>query len=111
MFAVGKGIFLIGNAQQSQSAAVILSRTVDFQLNAEITRAVSVEDGTGLEIVIVDRGVFDSVKTIAAIGIVVVQRIPAVIVGDSLPTAGAMGVVVPEAVIADGAASSLPFVF
>ena len=102
MFAVGKGIFLIGNAQQSRSVAVILSCTVDLQLNAEIARAGSIEDGTGLEIVIMDRGVFDSVKTIAAIGIVVVQRVPAVIVGDSLSTADAMGIVVPEAVIADG---------
>ena len=72
MFAVGKGIFLIGNAQQSRSVAVILSRAVDFQLNAEVARAISVEGGAGLEIVIVDRGVFDSVKAIAAIGIVVV---------------------------------------
>ena len=100
VLAVGKGVLPVGDVQQRRGILTVLARTVDLQLYAEEAGPRAVEDGAGLEIVVVDRTVLNVGATVAAIGVVVVVGIPALIKGDETAAAGASGIV---AVIAVGA--------
>lgn len=102
MLAVGQRLRLVGDVHQRLRAAVTFTAVIDFQLHAEIAWAVAVEDGVGLEVVVVDGAVLDGRAAIGTVGIVGVQRIPAVVGVNGVAAAGAADVVLPEAVIADG---------
>ena len=97
---LGKGVLPVGDVQQHRGILTVLARAVDLQLHAEEAGPRAVENGAGLEIVIVDGTVFNVGAAVAAIRIVIVVRIPALIEGDEAAAAGAAGVV---AVIAGGA--------
>ncbi len=97
---LGKGVLPVGDVQQRRGILTVLARAVDLQLHAEEAWPGAVEDGTGLEVIVVDRAVLDVGAAVAAIRIVIVVRIPALIEGDEAAAAGAAGVV---AVIAAGA--------
>lgn len=97
---LGKGVLPVGDVQQRRGILTVLARAVDLQLHAEEAGPGAVEDGTGLEVIVVDRAVLDVGAAVAAIRIVIVVRIPALIEGDEAAAAGAAGVV---AVIAAGA--------
>ena len=97
---LGKGVLPVGDVQQHRGILTVLARAVDLQLHAEAAWPGAVEDGTGLEVIVVDRAVLDVGAAVAAIRIVIVVRIPALIEGDEAAAAGAAGVV---AVIAAGA--------
>lgn len=102
VLAVGQRFRLIGDVHQRLRAAVAFTAVIDFQLYAEIARAFAAEDGEGLEVVIVDGAVLDGSAAIGTVGIVVVQRIPAVVGVDDAPAADASGVVPVIAFGADG---------
>ena len=97
---LGKGVLPVGDVQQCRSVLVVLTGAVDLQLDTEEAGPGAIEDGTGLEIVIMDNAVFNVGAAVTAIRIVIVVRIPALIEGDEAAAAGAAGVV---AVIAAGA--------
>ena len=97
---LGKGVLPVGDVQQHRGILTVLARAVDLQLHVEEAGPGAVEDGTGLEIVVVDGTVLDVGAAVAAIGVVVVVGIPAVIKGDEAAAAGTAGVV---SVIAAGA--------
>ena len=85
VLAVGKGVLPVGNVQQGRGVLVVLAGTVDLQLDTEEAGPGAIEDGTGLEIVIMDSAVFNVGAAVTAIGIVIVVRIPAAIKGIRLP--------------------------
>ena len=101
VLAVGKGVLPVGNVQQCRGVLTVLARAVDLQLHAEEAGPGAVEDGTGFEIVIVDSAVFDVGTAVAAIGIVVVVRIPAAIKGNKAAASGTAGVIAVAAVRTD----------
>lgn len=102
MLAVGQRLRLVGDVHQRLRAAVTFTAVIDFQLHAEIAWAVAVEDGVGLEVVVVDGAVLDGRAAIGTVGIVGVQRIPAVVGVDDAPAADAAGVVPVVVFGADG---------
>ena len=102
VLAVGKGVLPVGDVQQRRGILTVLARTVDLQLYAEEAGPRAVEDGTGLEIVIMDSAVFNVGAAVAAIGIVVIVGIPAVIKGDEAAAAGTPSVIAVAAGRADG---------
>ena len=102
VLAVGQHFGLVGNVHQGFRAAVAFTAVVDLQLHTKVTWAVAVEDGVGLEVVVVDGAVLDGRAAIGTVGIVVVQRIPAVVGVDDAPAADAAGVVPVVAFGADG---------
>ena len=81
VLAIGKGVLLVGDVQQCQGILVVLTSAVDLQLDTEEAGPGAIEDGTGLEIVIMDSAVFNVGAAVTAIGIVIVVRIPAAIKG------------------------------
>ena len=98
---LGKGVLPVGDVQQRRGILTVLARAVDLQLHAEEAWPGAVEDGTGFEIVIVDSAVFDVGTAVAAIGIVVVVRIPAAIKGNKAAASGTAGVIAVAAVGTD----------
>ena len=100
VLAVGKGVLPVGNVQQGRGVLTVLARTIDLQLHAKETGPGAVENGTRLEIVIVDGAVFDVGTAVAAVRVIVVVGVPALIKGDEAAAAGAAGVV---SIIAVGA--------
>lgn len=102
MLAVGQRFGLVGDVHQRLRTAVAFTAVVDLQLHTEIARAFAIEDGVGLEVVIVYGAVLDGRAAIGTVGIVVVQRIPAVVGVDDAPAADAAGVVPVIAFGADG---------
>ena len=102
MLAVGQRLRLVGDVHQSLRTAVAFTAVIDLQFHAEVARAVAVEDGVGLEVVVVDGAVLDGRAAIGTVGIVVVQRIPAVVGVDDAPAADAAGVVPVVAFGTDG---------
>ena len=108
VLAVGKGVLPVGDVQQRRGILTVLARTVDLQLYAEEAGPRAVEDGAGLEIVVVDRTVLNVGATVAAIGVVVVVGIPALIKGDETAAAGASGIVAVIAVGAKGRGRRVP---
>ena len=98
---LGKGALPVGDVQQRRGILTVLARAVDLQLHAEEAGPRAVEDGARLEIVIVDGTVLDVGAAVAAIGIIVVVRIPAAIKGNKAAAAGAAGVIAVTAVGAD----------
>ena len=88
----------VDDVQQRQGVLVVLTGTVDLQLHAEKAGPGAVEDGAGLEIVVVDGTVLDVGAAVAAIGVVVVVGIPAVIKGDEAAAAGTPSVIAVAAV-------------
>ena len=101
VLAIGKGVLSVDDVQQRQGVLVVLTGTVDLQLHAEETGPGAVEDGTGFEIVVMNGTVLDVGAAVAAIGIIVVVRIPAAIKGNKAAAAGAAGVIAGAAVGAD----------
>ena len=99
---LGQRFRLVGDVHQRLRIAVTFSAVIDFQLHAEIARAFAVEDGVGLEVVVVDGAVFNGGAARTAIQIVRVIGIPAVVGGDDAPTADAPGVVPVVAFGTDG---------
>ena len=95
---LGKGVLPVGDVQQRRGILTVLARTVDLQLHAEEAGPRAVEDGAGLEIVIVDGTVLDVGAAVAAIRIVVIVRVPAVIKGDEAAAAGTPSVIAVAAV-------------
>ena len=102
VLAVGKGVFSVGDVQQRRSVLVVLTGPVDLQLYAEEAWPGAVKNRARLEIVVVDGAVFDVGAAVAAIGIIIVVRIPALVEGDEAAAAGAACVVPVIAVRADG---------
>ena len=102
VLAIGKGVLSVDDVQQRQGVLVVLTGTVDLQLHAEKAGPGAVEDGTGLEIVVVDGTVLDVGAAVAAIGVVVIVGVPALIEGDEASAAGAAGIVAVVAVGAKG---------
>ena len=101
VLAIGKGVLLVGDVQQCQGILVVLTSAVDLQLDTEEAGPGAIEDGTGLEIVIMDSAVFNVGAAVTAIGIVIVVRIPAAIKGNKAAAAGAAGVIAVAAVGTD----------
>ena len=99
---LGKGVLPVGDVQQRRGILTVLARAVDLQLHAEEAGPGAVENGAGLEIVIVDGTVFNVGAAVAAIGIVVVVEIPALVKRDEAAAAGASGIVTVIAVGAKG---------
>ena len=97
---LGKGVLPVGDVQQRRGILTVLARAVDLQLHAEEAWPRAVEDGTGLEVIVVDRAVLDVGAAVAAIRIVVIVGVPAVIKGDEAAAAGTASVI---AVVAVGA--------
>ena len=95
---LGKGVLPVGDVQQRRGILTVLARTVDLQLYAEEAGPRAVEDGAGLEIVVVDGTVLDVGAAVTAIGVVVVVGIPAVIKGDEAAAAGTPSVIAVAAV-------------
>ena len=88
VLAIGKGVLPVGDVQQCQGILVVLTSAVNLQLDTEEAGPGAIEDGTGLEIVIMDSAVFNVGAAVAAIGIVIVVRIPAAIKGNKAAAAG-----------------------
>lgn len=99
---LGKGVLPVGDVQQRRGILTVLARAVDLQLHAEEAGPGAVENGARLEIVVVDGAAFDVGAAVAAIGIIIVVRIPALVEGDEAAAAGAACVVPVIAVRADG---------
>ena len=95
---LGKGVLPVGDVQQHRGILTVLARTVDLQLHAEEAGPRAVEDGAGLEIVVVDGTVLDVGAAVAAIRIVVIVGVPAVIKGDEAAAAGTPSVIAVAAV-------------
>lgn len=95
---LGKGVLPVGDVQQGRGVLAVLACAVDLQLHAEEAGPGAVEDGAGLEIVVMDSAVFNVGAAVAAIGIVIVVRIPAAIKGNKAAAAGAAGVIAVAAV-------------
>ena len=88
----------VGDVQQHRGILTVLARAVDLQLHAEEAGPRAVEDGAGLEIVVVDGTVLDVGAAVAAIRIVVIVGVPAVIKGDEAAAAGTPSVIAVAAV-------------
>ena len=88
----------VGDVQQHRGILTVLARAVDLQLHAEEAGPGAVENGAGLEIVIVDGTVFNVGAAVAAIRIVVIVGVPAVIKGDEAAAAGTPSVIAVAAV-------------
>ena len=101
VLAVSKGVLPVSNVQQGRGVLVVLACAVDLQLYAEKAGPGAVEDGTGLEIVIMDSAVFNVGAAVTAIGIVIVVRISSAIKGNKAAAAGAAGVIAVAAVGTD----------
>ena len=101
VLAVSKGVLPISNVQQGRGILTVLARAINLQLHTKEAGPGAIEDGTGLEIVIMDGTVLDVGAAVAAIGIVIVVRIPAAIKGNKAAAAGAAGVIAVTAVGAD----------
>ena len=95
---LGKGVLPVGDVQQHRGILTVLARAVDLQLHAEEAGPGAVENGAGLEIVIVDGTVFNVGAAVAAIRIVVIVGVPAVIKGDEAAAAGTPSVIAVAAV-------------
>lgn len=95
---LGKGVLPVGDVQQHRGILTVLARAVDLQLHAEEAGPRAVEDGAGLEIVVVDGTVLDVGAAVAAIRIVVIVGVPAVIKGDEAAAAGTPSVIAVAAV-------------
>ena len=95
---LGKGVLPVGDVQQHRGILTVLARAVDLQLHAEKAGPGAVEDGTGFEIVVMNGTVLDVGAAVAAIGIIVVVRIPAAIKGDEAAAAGTPSVIAVAAV-------------
>ena len=101
VLAIGKGVLSVDDVQQRQGVLVVLTGTVDLQLHAEKAGPGAVEDGTGFEIVVMNGTVLDVGAAVAAIGIIVVVRIPAAIKGNKAAASGTAGVIAVAAVRTD----------
>ena len=101
VLAIGKGVLPVGDVQQCQGILVVLTSAVDLQLDTEEAGPGAIEDGTGLEIVIMDSAVFNVGAAVTAIGIVIVVRISSAIKGNKAAAAGAAGVIAVAAVGTD----------
>ena len=110
VLAVGKRVLPVGDVQQRRGVLVVLTGTVDLQLHAEEAGPSAVEDGAGLEVIVVDRAAFNGGAAVAAIGVVVVVGVPALVEGDEASTAGASGIVAVVAVGAKGRGSGVAVV-
>ena len=64
---LGKGVLPVGDVQQRRGILTVLARAVDLQLHAEEAWPGAVEDGTGLEVIVVDRAVLDVGAAAAAV--------------------------------------------
>ena len=97
VFAIDVLSAAIGDIHQLFCDGIVFARTVDLQLDAEVTAAVAVEDGRGLVVIFVNCAAAELVVAVAAVGkflIVVGVEVVRGFFRDERSAAGADGVVV-----------------